>query len=162
MGVGNHKAVFCVSGYLSLITVRYICFLYSVSNILTAVAFVQVVPCIGPTVFSIQGNGSAFGSQGNTVGIQGDRDTVRPDAVLIVFVIPFLGDGHADFRRCVGIGDGVTVDALCVTFRSTVNGCRTVVVGYGVCDFIDRIRNIRAICFFVQAGEGILPFIPFV
>ena len=77
------------------------------------------------------------------------RDARGPLAVLIVAVVPALGDGHAGLLRHVGVGDG---EAACHAARDLHGVTFHRFFGDGIDDFLP-------ILILVQAGEGVCPII---
>ena len=97
VGVGNKMAV-------NRYSVAFYCiFRNSVGNFLIAVVLVQIAEGIGPAVFYVKGCGTDF----FTVSKQVNGDGCGTDTVLVVSVIPFLGNSYGSlFNLFVSIGNG--------------------------------------------------------
>ena len=166
VSIGDERSIFAdCYGCGGTIFINAICgFFYSVADYCTALAindFIlgQAFESIGPVVGGAQRHSAVF----NIVGIQGDRDAVRPDTILVFCVSPNLGNRDVDGFGGVGVGDGVSIGGSCgtadgITIRNIllhdgvhiihadtvmdVQICESslpVVVGLQCCGFISRI-----------------------
>ena len=108
VGVGKDKPVLGVAlGPGQRIAVARGIFLHGIGDLFTALVLVQVFKGVLPTVARVQLGGLAV--QRLAVSIQANRDFSRPDAVLVVGVVPVFGYGNAGLAGGVGVGDVVVV-----------------------------------------------------
>ena len=119
MGVGNDVTSSCIAGDFGFITFNTD-FRYSVFDFHACFELIQIGEGTGPVVIRAQSQ-SLAGSF--VVCQQLDGDRVGADAVLVIAIVPGLGNGNGSLFGCVGIHNIVAVVSGGVILNSILGDC---------------------------------------
>ena len=134
--LGGSAHFCCISGYLSYL-------FYCIDDLGSGFLLIQVIPCMAPAVLGIQ---ALFFSIRLSVCLQLHLDLVRSQTVLVIAVIPCLGDLHAGLSRGIAVGDVISFHGGGISFY--------LFFLYGIIDQVSIFK-------FVKACKAVVPSVIF-